>query len=193
MLSCPYVEYASFYATSSRSAFEITTLNIRNVRPQCKRTIGLAQARTPPGVYLGRLSEPADVPAIDILIILGLILLNGVFAMAELALVSAKRVRLEKRADDPSAMLSTVQVGITLISIFNGAFGEASLVSGLQPHLAAVAPRAPYACQCQCAGLDDFQVLAKCELSVRPLSTTHCGRASITRLQLVAASYRAVS
>ncbi len=73
----------------------------------------------------------------EIFIILGLILLNGVFAMAELALVSAKRARLQKRAaegshgartalalvDDPSAMLSTVQVGITLISIFNGAFG----------------------------------------------------------------------
>jgi putative hemolysin len=95
----------------------------------------------------------------DILIILGLILLNGVFSMAELALVSAKRVRLESRAaegsqgaatalalaDDPSAMLSTVQVGITLISIFNGAFGEASLVAKLQPHLVAVPMLAPYA------------------------------------------------
>jgi putative hemolysin len=95
----------------------------------------------------------------DIVVILGLILLNGVFAMAELALVSAKRVRLEKRAsdgskgaatalalaDDPSAMLSTVQVGITLISIFNGAFGEASLVAKLQPHIAAMPLMAPYA------------------------------------------------
>ncbi len=95
----------------------------------------------------------------EIFIILGLILLNGVFAMAELALVSAKRARLEKRAadgsrgaetalslaDHPSAMLSTVQVGITLISIFNGAFGEASLVAKLQPQLAAVPQLAPYA------------------------------------------------
>ncbi|MEO7495216.1 MAG: hemolysin family protein [Massilia sp.] len=95
----------------------------------------------------------------EILIILGLILLNGVFAMAELALVSAKRARLERRAaegsegaatalalaDEPSAMLSTVQVGITLISIFNGAFGEASLVARLTPQLAAVPLLAPCA------------------------------------------------
>jgi putative hemolysin len=86
----------------------------------------------------------------DITIILVLILLNGVFAMSELALVSAKRLRLEKMAaggsagagtaialaDDPSRFLSTVQVGITLISIFNGAFGEASLVARLTPSLA---------------------------------------------------------
>lgn len=95
----------------------------------------------------------------DILIILALILLNGAFAMAELALVSAKRVRLEKMAgegsggaqaalhlaDDPSALLSTVQVGITLIAIFNGAFGEARLVAALAPQLESIPPLAPYA------------------------------------------------
>ena len=95
----------------------------------------------------------------DILIISFLILMNGVFAMSELALVSAKRMRLERRAeegsrgartaldlaDDPSHFLSTVQVGITLISIFNGAFGEASLVSHLTPHFQNVAFIGPYA------------------------------------------------
>jgi putative hemolysin len=86
----------------------------------------------------------------DIIIILVLIILNGVFSMSELAVVSAKRLRLEKMAsggsggagtaialaDDPSRFLSTVQVGITLISIFNGAFGEASLTARLTPALA---------------------------------------------------------
>jgi putative hemolysin len=86
----------------------------------------------------------------DIIIILILILLNGVFSMSELAVVSAKRLRLEKMAsdgsggahtaialaDDPSRFLSTVQVGITLIGIFNGAFGEASLTARLTPALA---------------------------------------------------------
>ncbi|MDQ1922843.1 hemolysin family protein [Massilia pseudoviolaceinigra] len=95
----------------------------------------------------------------ELLIILVLILLNGVFSMSELALVSAKRVRLEKMAgegrggaraamqlaDDPSAFLSTVQIGITVISIFNGAFGEASLTERLAPQLAAVPVLAPYA------------------------------------------------
>jgi len=95
----------------------------------------------------------------DILIILVLILLNGVFAMSELALVSAKRMRLERRAeegsrgartaialaDNPSNFLSTVQVGITLIGIFTGAFGEASLVSRLAPQIETVGFLAPYA------------------------------------------------
>jgi len=95
----------------------------------------------------------------DILIILVLILLNGVFAMSELALVSAKRLRLERRAeegsrgartaielaDNPSHFLSTVQVGITLIGIFTGAFGEASLVSRLTPQIEGIGLLAPYA------------------------------------------------
>jgi putative hemolysin len=88
----------------------------------------------------------------DIIIILALILLNGIFAMSELAVVSAKRMRLEKMAadgstgahtaitlnEDPSRFLSTVQVGITLIGIFNGAFGEASLVARLAPSFTAL-------------------------------------------------------
>ena len=97
----------------------------------------------------------------DILIILFLILLNGVFAMSELALVSAKRLRLEKQAgegsrgalaalklaDNPSHFLSTVQVGITLIGIFNGAFGEASLVARMLPWLESMPATQPYAYQ----------------------------------------------
>jgi putative hemolysin len=94
------------------------------------------------------------LPMTDILIILALILLNGVFSMSELALVSARRLRLEKLsdegnrsartalalADNPSTYLSTIQVGITLISIFNGAFGQASLSSNLAPRIAALTP-----------------------------------------------------
>lgn len=88
----------------------------------------------------------------DILIILGLILVNGVFAMSEIAIVTSKRIRLQKLAengsrgakaaldlsDSPSRFLSTIQVGITLIGIFNGAFGEASLVERLTPEIALV-------------------------------------------------------
>ncbi|MBW8897481.1 MAG: HlyC/CorC family transporter [Massilia sp.] len=95
----------------------------------------------------------------DIVIILALVLLNGMFAMSELAVVSAKRMRLEKLAgegrrgagsaldlhDDPSRFLSTVQVGITLISIFNGAFGEASLTARLTPRLGDMGVAAAYA------------------------------------------------
>ncbi len=72
----------------------------------------------------------------EILIILGLILINGIFSMAEIALVSARKTRLEvqankgdekakaalKLSNHPDVFLSTVQVGITLIGILTGIF-----------------------------------------------------------------------
>ncbi|MEE4205808.1 MAG: hemolysin family protein [Erythrobacter sp.] len=77
----------------------------------------------------------------DLLIIAGLIVLNGVFAMSELAIVSAKTSALRARRDegsvsagiaialaaDPGKFLSTVQIGITLIGILAGAYSGASL------------------------------------------------------------------
>lgn len=89
------------------------------------------------------------------LIILALIFLNGLLSMAEFALVSARRLRLEKLstegnrgartaldlAEKPSIYLSTVQAGVTLVSIFNGAFGGASLVARLAPHIALATPQ----------------------------------------------------
>jgi putative hemolysin len=96
---------------------------------------------------------------VDILIILGLILVNGIFAMSEIAIVSSKRIRLQRLSengsrgaqaaldlsDSPSRFLSTIQVGITLIGIFNGAYGEASLVARLTPNLETMPFIGPYA------------------------------------------------
>ncbi len=79
----------------------------------------------------------------EIAILLGLIVLNGLFAMAEIALVSARKVRLQKLVDegdraaaaalalgsDPNRFLSTIQIGITSIGILNGIFGEAALAA----------------------------------------------------------------
>jgi putative hemolysin len=81
----------------------------------------------------------------EILIIFGLILLNGVFAMAEIALVSARKARLEAQANKgdakakealqlsnhPDKFISTVQIGITLIGILNGIFSGESLKANL--------------------------------------------------------------
>lgn len=98
-------------------------------------------------------------PWIDLLIILALVLLNGVFAMSELAIVSARKPRLQAMekagkhgakaalalAADPGKFLSTVQIGITLIGILAGAYSGSSLGSptgerlellGLSPNLA---------------------------------------------------------
>lgn len=85
----------------------------------------------------------------DLLIILFLIVLNGVFAMSEIAVVSSRKVRLQQRADagshgaaaalklanEPGHFLSTIQVGITTIGIFSGAFGEATLAAPLETWL----------------------------------------------------------
>ncbi len=84
-------------------------------------------------------------------ILLLLILLNGFFAMAEIALVSARPARLQPRAAegsagaqaalelkaDPSRLLATVQIGITIIAVLTGTFGEATLGESLQDYLAA--------------------------------------------------------
>src|SRR5688572_27224338 len=73
---------------------------------------------------------------VEVLILLGLIMLNGIFAMAEIAVVSARKARLESHAakgdvkakealklsNHPDVFLSTVQVGITLIGILTGIF-----------------------------------------------------------------------
>ncbi|WP_298470574.1 hemolysin family protein [uncultured Erythrobacter sp.] len=91
-------------------------------------------------------------PWADLFIIAGLIVLNGVFAMSELAIVSAKTARLKARAEDGSAsaktalalaaepgkFLSTVQIGITLIAIITGAFSGASLEGPVGERLAAL-------------------------------------------------------
>ena len=96
--------------------------------------------------------------AVEIFILLGLFLLNGFFAMAEMAVVSSRRIRLqqmadEKRrgaayalslADNPGQFLSSVQVGITLIGILSGAFGGATLGARLGPMLERTPLIAPY-------------------------------------------------
>ncbi len=84
---------------------------------------------------------PRPFPWIDVLIILALIVLNGVFAMSELAIVSSRKARLEAMARsgrrgaraalalaaDPGRFISTVQVGLTLIATLAGAYSGEQL------------------------------------------------------------------
>ncbi|MCO5216724.1 MAG: hemolysin family protein [Thermomicrobiales bacterium] len=86
---------------------------------------------------------------LNITVILLLVLLNGVLSMTELAIVSARHGRLQQMAEngnkgaataaklgsDPSRFLSTVQIGITLIGIANGAFGGATLTQPVAEQL----------------------------------------------------------
>jgi len=88
----------------------------------------------------------------ELLFIFALTFANALFAMAELAIVSVRKVRLQKRAaegdkraqvaldlaSDPAKFLSTVQIGISLVAIVAGAFGGATLADPLKRLLSAV-------------------------------------------------------
>lgn len=85
----------------------------------------------------------------ELFIIIALVLLNGVFSMAEIALVSARKARLEGQADKgdvdaakalalanhPDTFLSTVQIGITLIGILTGIYSGEKITGRLQSWL----------------------------------------------------------
>jgi len=94
----------------------------------------------------------------QILLILLLIVANGVFAMAEMAVVSARKARLQQKAhegdararaalvlaESPNRFLSTIQIGITLIGVLAGAYGGATVSPDLAAALRAVPLLAPY-------------------------------------------------
>lgn len=95
----------------------------------------------------------------EILIIFFLLLANGVFAMAEIAVVSARKAKLQQLAEagnakartalelanDPNQFLAAVQIGITLVGILAGAFGGATLAESLAPYLGWIPLLEPYA------------------------------------------------
>ncbi|KKG13017.1 hemolysin family protein [Methanosarcina sp. 2.H.A.1B.4] len=94
----------------------------------------------------------------EIIIVLVLIVLNGIFSLSEFALVSAKKTRLRQRAEegdtraasalklanDPTPFLSTIQIGITLVGIFAGAFGGATIAEELASYLQEIPALVPY-------------------------------------------------
>lgn len=95
----------------------------------------------------------------EIFVIFALLLANGVFAMAEIAVVSARKARLRRLAEQgvgtantalelaesPNRFLATVQIGITLVGIVAGAFGGARLAATLKEPIAQLPALAPYA------------------------------------------------
>ncbi|MFZ1706138.1 MAG: hemolysin family protein [Saprospiraceae bacterium] len=95
----------------------------------------------------------------EIIIILGLVLLNGVFAMSEMALVSSRKYKLESAkkkgnvgaktalelSENPTRFLSTVQIGITLIGILLGVYSGENLTSDITEYLSQYIWLQPYA------------------------------------------------
>ncbi len=98
---------------------------------------------------------------LEVFLIFILLVINGLFSMSEIAVVSARKVRLQKRAEDgnagakaalelsesPDRFLSTVQIGITLVGVLSGAFGGAALAVHLVPFVEQIAFLKPYAQQ----------------------------------------------
>jgi putative hemolysin len=94
----------------------------------------------------------------ELSIILILVIANGVFAMAEMAIISARKARLQQMANegdqraaaalalanDPEEFLATVQIGITFISTMAGAFGGARIAEKLAVYLRQFPVLAPY-------------------------------------------------
>src|SRR5881397_2463817 len=94
-----------------------------------------------------------------ILILLGLIILNGLFVMSEIALVSARKPRLETMADkgderagsalrlsnNPEIFLSAAQIGITLIAILTGVYSGERFAGYLKPSVEKISVLQPYA------------------------------------------------
>jgi putative hemolysin len=97
--------------------------------------------------------------AAELLLIAVLLVVNGVLAMSEIAIVSARKTRLRQRAaegdagaaaaielaETPTRFLSTVQIGITLVGILAGAFGGATVAAVLAGAIGAAPSLAPYA------------------------------------------------
>ena len=95
----------------------------------------------------------------EIAILFSLIVLNGLFAMSEIALVTARKARLQKLIDegdgaaaaavklgeDPTRFLSTIQIGITSIGVLNGIVGEAALAAPLAAWLSGLGVGQPLA------------------------------------------------
>lgn len=95
----------------------------------------------------------------EFFIILLLLILNGIFAMYEMALVSSSKTRLEtlvnkgnkrakrvlKQLEEPEKFLSTIQIGITLIGIISGAYGGANIADDLVPLFAMIPGMETYA------------------------------------------------
>ncbi len=95
---------------------------------------------------------------IEIIVIILLILLNGILAMSEIAIISVRKARLRQLsnegnasarmalqlAESPGDFLSTIQVGITLVGVLAGAFGGVTIANQFVPYVSAVPALAPY-------------------------------------------------
>ncbi len=96
--------------------------------------------------------------AFEVVLVFVLLIINGIFSMSELSVVSSRKIRLQQSAEkgskgaqtalalaeSPNNFLSTVQIGITLVGILSGAFGGATIARELTAQIDKVSLLAPY-------------------------------------------------
>jgi len=128
--------------------------------------------------------------ATELLVLLLLVLANGTFALSEMAIVSSRKARLQVRAqagdrgarsalqlaEHPNRFLSTVQIGITLVGIFAGAYGGATIAARLAPFLEQFALLRPYSREVAVAlvvGAVTYVSLVLGELVPKRIALTH--------------------
>lgn len=149
-------------------------------------------------------------PWIDVLVIAALVVLNGVFAMSELAIVSARPARLRILAErgnlgaraaldltaDPGKLLSTAQIGITLVAVVTGAFSEASLSTPVAERLGQLGVPLAYADRLGSVlvlGLTTFVSLIIGELVPKQVALRHADRIAIISAPPMALMARATA
>lgn len=150
------------------------------------------------------------IMTVEILFILLLIGINGVLAMSEIAIVSARKIRLEQMAEqgnqgartaldlalDSSAFLSTVQVGITLVGILSGVFGGATIVIALErlfEQFPALAPYSPELALLIVVPAITYFTLVLGELAPKRYGLTHAERIAMRMAPLMHRLTRLVS
>ena len=149
-------------------------------------------------------------PWTELALLLALILLNGVFSMSELAIVSARTAQLRiaaergsrgarvalKLAADPGKFLSTVQIGITLVSIVNGAISGATLGGPVGERLIALGLPARFADNAGFAlaiALTTYLSVVVGELVPKQLALRHAMRIAIAMSRPMAALAKAAA
>jgi putative hemolysin len=135
-------------------------------------------------------------PWIDVVVIAGVVVLNGMFAMSELAIVSARPARLRIEAEkgvkgaiaalaltaDPGKLLSTAQIGITLVAVVTGALSESALSEPVAQRMVAHGLAALYAerlASVLVLGLTTYASLIIGELVPKQIALRHAERIAI--------------
>ncbi|HEY7523906.1 MAG TPA: hemolysin family protein [Candidatus Limnocylindrales bacterium] len=140
-----------------------------------------------------------STPLFELGLILALVLLNGVFAATEIALVTVRRSRLQQLVDEgngaaarvlrlkesPGRFLAVIQVGITFLGFLASAFAAVSLVDGLEEVLAALGPLANVLALIVVTGLLTLFTIIFGELVPKQIGLAHSERVSMTTSRFI--------